>query len=271
MEMYHVIQLTEHVTGITDPSGVTSFLAVGRERAVLVDTGSGFLSLKAQVEKLTQLPLTVILTHGHCDHAGGASLFADVRLNEKDAPVAQGHNDVGMRLEYAKQSSAQNADLTAADFAPPKETPYGLLHDGERFALGGITLEVIAVPGHTLGSVCVLFREDRAILFGDACNVNTLLLGETSTSIGAYRESLMRLKQWEDRYDTVFYSHGPVIGPRTCLDDNIELCQRILAGRDEAIPTEFMGQKAFRAAAIDNQFQRLDGKSGNIVYDKSRI
>jgi hypothetical protein len=50
------------------------------------------------------------------------------------------------------------------------------------------------------------------------------------------------------------------------LEDNIELCDRILAGTDDAIPTEFIGMPALRAAAITPFFARLDGKYGNIVY-----
>lgn len=101
---------------------------------------------------------------------------------------------------------------------------------GQVFDLGGIPLEIIHVPGRTPGSCCVLFREERSVLFGDACNANTLLMW--GTTIREYKKSLQYLQTRKDRFDTVCYSHGP----SRSLEDNMELCDRILAGTDDAIP-----------------------------------
>ena len=66
-------KISDHVTRITNPSVVYSYLVEGDERAVLLDTGCGLGDLKAYVESLTDKPYEVVLTHGHVDHAGGAS------------------------------------------------------------------------------------------------------------------------------------------------------------------------------------------------------
>lgn len=262
---HKVNKLSEHITQITDPTGVYLFLVEGEKEAVLIDTGVGFTGLKETVEGLTKLPLSVILTHMHPDHAGGADAFEKVYLHPADLGMINEQN-VEVRIGYS-MGMLRGAVLTPADLipAPGVDKEYLPLSNGQIFDLGGITLEIIHVPGHTPGSCCVLFREERSVLFGDACNANTLLMW--GTTISQYKKSLQYLQTFRDRFDTVYYSHGPVPeGPGRSLEDNIELCDRILAGTDDAIPTDFMGIKAFRAAEITPYFARLDGKYGNIVY-----
>ena len=51
------------------------FLVVGRERALLIDTGAGIGPLRADIAALTSLPLTVVATHGDPDDVGGGWLM----------------------------------------------------------------------------------------------------------------------------------------------------------------------------------------------------
>lgn len=180
--------------------------------------------------------------------------------------LVTGEISLEARMGYAK-GSMPGAPLSCDDLlpAPAADKTYLPLADGQVFDLGGLTLQIVHVPGHTPGSCCVLFCEERSILFGDACNANTLLLW--GTPVSQYKTSLQYLQTKKPLFDTVYYSHGPAPkGPARALKDNLALCERILAGTDDAIPTEFMGMKAFRAAAITPYFARLDGKYGNIVY-----
>ena len=262
---HKIKKLSEHITQITDPTGVYLFLVEGDREAVLIDTGVGFAGLKETVDQLTEKLVSVILTHMHPDHAGGAGAFETVYLHPADKNMTAEMALEG-RMGYS-MGSLQGAVLTPDDFipAPGADKQYLPLSDGQIFDLGGITLEIIHVPGHTPGSCCVLFREERSILFGDACNANTLLMW--GTTISQYKKRLQYLQTFRDRFDTVYYSHGPrPEGPGRALEDNIELCDRILNGTDDAIPTEFIGMPALRAAAITPYFARLDGKYGNIVY-----
>jgi len=262
---HKVNKLSPHVTQITDPTGVYLFLVEGTEEAVLIDTGVGFAGLRETVEQLTQKPLCVILTHMHPDHAGGTAAFDKVYLHPADLPLA-GEMGLEGRMGYA-MGSMRGAALSADDFIPAPEAGkvFLPLGEGDVFDLGGISLQIIHVPGHTPGSCCVLLREEKAILFGDACNANTLLMWGTPVSV--YEKSLRHLKTFRDRFDTVYYSHGPKPeGPGCSLEDNLELCDRILSRTDDAVPTEFLGMKALRAADIHPWFARKDGKYGNIVY-----
>ena len=266
--MYEYVckKLTERVTAVTDATGVSSFLITGDQSAALLDTCVGLKGLKETVEHATGLPLHVILTHGHGDHAGGAAAFDKVYLHPADKRLIREHG-LRLRMDYAKTMLGSKAKLSEDLFEPEPEDIFCDLGDGQIFDLGGVHLEIIHVPGHTKGSCCVLIPEERAILFGDACNGNTLVMDTNSTDISTYKRSLEHLKTFEKRYDTIYYSHGPHTGCNT-LEDNIELCDLILAGKDDAIPCEFMGKQAIRAAAVKNGFERVDGKYGNIVYSE---
>lgn len=54
---------------------VNSYLLVGQKAAVLIDTGFGDIDYYEVCQSITQLPLSVVVTHGHSDHAGGLYLF----------------------------------------------------------------------------------------------------------------------------------------------------------------------------------------------------
>lgn len=263
---FQIKKLSPHITQIRDASGVFLFLAEGTQRALLIDTGSGFVGLKETVARLTRKPLTVILTHMHPDHAGGAADFDRIYVHPADIPAFR-EQSVECRMDYTRSQLPPGETVTAADFLPPVADGrcFVPMEDGTVFDLGGFHVQSIHVPGHTPGSSCILFREERSILFGDACNINTLIM--FGTTLTAYRSALLRLQTFREQFDTVYYSHGPQPeGPGQSLEDNIALCTEILEGKDDAIACDFLGMPAIRAKAIDSRFLRLDGKYGNIVY-----
>lgn len=67
------------LTRIWDVARTAMYLVEGTEKAVLLDTGVGVGDLKELVGELTDKPVTVLVTHGHVDHAMGAAGFRDVR------------------------------------------------------------------------------------------------------------------------------------------------------------------------------------------------
>ena len=72
---YKVIDMGDEIYHIWEPAGVASSLIIGKKKALLIDTGYGYGDLKAVVESLTDLPVQVVNTHCHLDHAGGNYQF----------------------------------------------------------------------------------------------------------------------------------------------------------------------------------------------------
>ena len=55
------------------------------------------------------------------------------------------------------------------------------------------------------------------------------------------------------------------------LEEVLEVCEDIKSGNADEVPFESRGRKAHIARALAKEGGRLDGKLGNIVYDKARI
>lgn len=271
-------QITKHIRRIRSTPDVCMYLVEGSKRAALLDTGNGVGDLKSYVETLLDgKPYDVILTHGHVDHASGAEQFGDnVYLNPLDYDLSLTH----CSIEHRKNSFAHWREMfpgtmpefTNDDFIEVRTRPYLPLNDGQQFDLGDVTLEAIHVPGHTQGMTMILVVEERVILFGDGCGVGVLLLAEETSTVSGYLESLKHLKTYESRYDVVLRQHGSCQSPCTVLDDNIEVCEKILDGTADAMEDMFDGKPCLVAMAIDPKTRkRLDGKEGNIRYTLDKV
>lgn len=162
--------LAPGVLQLTGPLGCCATLVLGTRGALLFDVMSGIGDLRGYVESLTPLPLTVVCSHGHFDHAGGCYQFDEVWLSPEEYPLTQALREPDKRRELMEKISrsvqlppALREQLEAGVF-----DRYLPLEAGGRFDLGGITAEAVALPGHTPGSMGLLLPEVGLLLSGDA-------------------------------------------------------------------------------------------------------
>lgn len=271
VEPFRIQHLSSRIVRITGPMHENIYLVKGDGRAALIDSGSGFGSLRRVVDGLTALPLTVLLTHGHMDHAMGAGEFGEVRMNPQDIPVFCDHARPDYRRAFLRVTCREKADtLPMVPAADPGQ--FRPLADGDSFDLGGLHLDVFGCPGHTPGSVVVLLRELRILFMGDACSNFTFLAGKECLPVEAYRENLRALKErLAGRFDTVLDAHGTGELPADIMDGVLEVCDDVLAGRTDDVPYAFGGCRGVLAKArLPHSQLRADGKTGNIFYRKER-
>lgn len=114
----------------------------------------------------------ILLTHGHFDHCQNAAYFAKelhcpVAISPLDAPLLKGEKRTvsgeglwGKAFAWASNRNIQKQPL-------PEAVPTVFLEDGMSLAPYGIDGKVVALPGHTAGSVGV-FLDNRELLAGDA-------------------------------------------------------------------------------------------------------
>ena len=263
-------EIHQHIIKITDSTGVYSYLVEGEHTAALLDTGTGFGNLQQYVSSITSLPVIVICTHGHMDHIGGVYGFEKVYLPEKDFSLAREHAQINLRKEYVDMM-IHDSKVSQGDFVPAREKTFLPLQAGQLFDLGGITLEAIPLPGHTQGMTCILVQEMRILLLGDACNSSTFLFMPECTSVETYKNNLQAVLPYAQQFDSVLFSHGEYSGPKTILNEGIELCKEIMDGIYDNIPFEFMNQNAILAKAIKEDRSRVDGKLFNIIFNPQKI
>ena len=157
-------------------------------------------------------------------------------------------------------------------FLPPAPMTFKDLKDGDRFDLGGISVETYALPGHTPGTMVMLIPEEKILILGDACNNATFLFDKNSLTVEEYRENLIQIQnRLEGRFDTTCLCHHVIWASKDMIRSVIEVCDTIMKDQADDVPFNFMGQQAFVAKKANEYFNRLDGGEGNITYSKEKI
>ena len=87
-------KIFDNVTQIGGLGGELCYLIEGSEKALLIDGLTGVGSLKAFVRECTDLPVTLVLTHGHVDHAGASFEYGECYVNPADVALLYEHGDV---------------------------------------------------------------------------------------------------------------------------------------------------------------------------------
>jgi hydroxyacylglutathione hydrolase len=209
-------------------------LLAGTQRAILIDTGLGNVDLSKITRSLTELPIDVVCTHGHLDHIGGNDQFENVYLSPDDLDVYNLH----CQLDYRQAMLGgllPNLDPSSSP-APPGNAGLIPLHDGMIFDLGDRHVEVIATPGHSKGSVCLLDIEKRQLFSGDTLSaVGVLLAIDHACSVRVLSESMLKLKRLSERFDLVWSGHHNVPVNKDVIPNYLDCCADILTGKGEPI------------------------------------
>jgi len=204
---YEVIQIDEKSWRIEE-NGVRSFLFVGTEKALLVDSGFGSGDLKSVVEELAGgLPIMLVNTHADGDHIGCNSQFG----------VAYMHP-----AEFAKLATTECA------------SPAVPLWEGDTIAIGGRSFAVILIPGHTPGSIALFDIANRIMIAGDSVQAGAIFMFGEHRSVPAYIASLKKLEAWITQFDVVYPSHGPFPVKSDIIPGLIAGAEKLLAGELEA-------------------------------------
>lgn len=152
MSSFSVTKIQERVWDFkeqTDTTSVDAYLICGTKRALMIDTLQNACGIYSKVRELTDLPVDVVITHGHFDHAGPAILEfnsqnSHIFLNQKDWKIVK------------EMVSFHYPDDLFRDLEP-----------GTNFSLGGHTLSTIALPGHTPGSMALADKDNCLLFTGD--------------------------------------------------------------------------------------------------------
>jgi len=186
--------------------GKTSDVAV-------IDPGGDGPDIIARIEKKKFKVKFIINTHGHVDHmlsnAELKAAYPDAILciHEFDAPM----------LANSESNLSSFLGRRIASPAPDK-----LLVEGDAIRVGKLQLEIIHIPGHSRGGICLLTESDNGgkivfcgdTLFQSSIGRTDLPGGSHSQLISGIKKKLLSLPD-----DTLVYpGHGP---PTTIGEERI--------------------------------------------------
>lgn len=177
-----------------------SYLILGEKRALLFDAGSGTRDMRPVVDKLTRLPVTLMVSHLHYDHMGGAAFFGALTLADFPEIRADVSGDefVPGRYQYLGMfDSLPRPRVRVASWQSP----------GSRIDLGARNIEVIAAAGHTPTSVVLFDPASHQLFSGDFIYPTTLYAFLPGASINAYRDTASRLLDSLPADTTIWSAH----------------------------------------------------------------
>lgn len=225
----------------------TMYLIEGKEKAMLIDTGTKCEDLDKVVQRITQKPVFVVVTHLHGDHAGNISYFDDIYLHPADT-------------------------LLMSHLQKPYEGTMHFIDDGKVFDLGGKHIEVRHMPGHTPGSVVLLDWQSGNCYSGDAFGSGQVWCQLWPNSpMATYAASCQKMLDIMDKGITKIYcGHYPYVKTtfgKSYMKDMLELAKMIDKGSQpdpQAHPAIIPGIGA------KNPMMSTFGQA-TIVYDPEHI
>ena len=172
----------------------------GSGQTIVIDPGPADLahleSIVAQGLAVDSPVTAIVLTHGHADHSAGARLLADMT----------------------------GAQVRAVD--PEHRLGSEGLVGGEVLTAGSLEVRVVATPGHTSDSVCLLIESEGSLITGDTVlGRGTTVVAWPDGELGPYLESLRNLRELagENRVQRILPGHGPLLlNPGQVLDGYLE-------------------------------------------------
>jgi hydroxyacylglutathione hydrolase len=151
--------------------------------AVVVDPGDNIPEILSRLRKHGLTLRQIVVTHAHIDHVGGAARLrkltgAHVVMNQQDLEL------LGMM-----EMQAGWLGVPTPEVAPPDASA----EDGMAIGLAALPAQVLHTPGHTPGSICLLFPNQHLLLAGDTLFAGSI--GRTDLPGGDGQQILRSLRE----------------------------------------------------------------------------
>lgn len=201
-----------------DHGMVRSFLCLGTQEALLIDTGFGEGTIADFVKTLTSLPIKVIYTHSDRDHVGDAKHFKNRWMHPAEFENYKAHDENALPMQS--------------------------LSDHEVMDIGTFQFEILLIPGHTPGCIALLERTQRFLIGGDSVQIGNIFMFGQGRDFKTYLESMKKLDAMKDAFDVVYASHYTLEVPSSTLPLLIEVAQKVMNHELEGKPEPRFGTQA---------------------------
>lgn len=176
------------------------------EKPILIDAGTGWNTagaVKTIEDHIEPKEIdSIILTHRHIDHVGGAeelSKICDAQLYaspEEAAPLISGDRTTTGSTMFS---------------IPLAKLDVEVINYGDTFNLGDEKLKIINTPGHTIGSISLYDEKSKSLFSGDTVFADGGV-GRWDFETGNYKQlvqSIEMLLKMEPK--NLYPGHGPYV------------------------------------------------------------
>ncbi len=188
--------------------------------ALLIDPGHSW-NIENLLEKMREDGIypkdvnTILNTHSHPDHCESNELLLEITK----AKIVM-HEFEASYLENEAKKLYEMFDIPIPDFTIDHYLGDKLEHDGIEF-------QIIHTPGHSPGSICLYWRENRVLICGDLIFENSF--GRTDLPGGdpmLIKESIDKISKF--KIDFLLPGHGRVIKGSDYVANNFNYISKIL-------------------------------------------
>jgi glyoxylase-like metal-dependent hydrolase (beta-lactamase superfamily II) len=168
--------------------------------AIVIDPGDNIDRVLATLQRHSLMLKQILITHGHIDHVGGAMKLKSA----SGAPIFMNSED-SMQLGLIDTMAAWIGIESPGQVVVDAD-----LDDGTKIVVGGLQATAIHTPGHTEGSTCIHFPDQKKLIAGDTLFAGSI--GRTDLPGGDFAKLMRSLHNRilmlpEDT--TVIPGHGP--------------------------------------------------------------
>lgn len=154
------------------------------KEAVIIDPAADAACIEAMIARYKLKPVAVLLTHGHFDHLSAADAVRKrygikVYAGNEERPVMNS-SSYNLSLPFTGEGMTFEAD----EYFKP----------GEELDFAGFRIGTIPVPGHTIGSVCYYFEEQKVLFSGDTLFAGSV--GRSDFPTGNAGQLIRAIKSW---------------------------------------------------------------------------
>ena len=248
---YTVEKIAENTYRFDENDRANCYLVVGEEKALLIDSCYGIGDLKQTIRDITDKPIIAAATHRHPDHICGMRQIGDYYASPlEDTPASRKMESklIGMMMVLAEKQKIRPYHKLNMGKALP-------MQDGDVFDLGGRTIEVKAIPGHTLGSVMFLDHARKLMFTGDDVNPSLWMHGNSATTLKEWQIGARKVLDYMEQGYAAWIGHRSGRQTYEQVSEIYRLVQEIIDKKQSGQLTQKNSPYPYKGAVPEIRFK----------------